>query len=59
MITFLIYLLIGLLVLALVAYVIKTYVPLDDKVKNLVIGIIALIFLLWLLRVLFWPVAGW
>jgi hypothetical protein len=58
MITLLIYLLIGLLVLGLVAYVIQTYVPLDAKVKNIIIGILALIFLLYLLRMLFWPVGG-
>lgn len=54
MITLVIYILIAVLVFCLVAYVVQTYVPLDDKIKKLIIGIIALIFLLWLLRMLFW-----
>jgi hypothetical protein len=54
MLTLLVYLLILLLVLGVIAYVIQTYVPLDPKIKGLAIAIIALIFLLIVIRMLFY-----
>jgi hypothetical protein len=56
---FLLTLLIAVVVLGVVAYVIQTFIPMDPRIKQLVLLVLGVVFLIWLLLALMGQAPVW